>query len=65
MLLPIPETVPFRLTAEIIDGFGMSGIEGVFRKCSEQTLRVLREKKNIIMMILEVLKYDPLQKWYV
>ncbi|KAJ1306984.1 hypothetical protein OPQ81_007964 [Rhizoctonia solani] len=37
-LLPIPETVPFRLTADIVDGLGSTGTEGVFRrlfwKCS-------------------------------
>jgi ataxia telangiectasia mutated family protein len=56
--------IPFRLTRDIIDGFGMTGIEGVFRKCSEETLRVLREQSSVILTILDVLKYDPLQKWY-
>jgi serine-protein kinase ATM len=41
----------------------MTGIEGVFRKCSEETLRVLREQSSVILTILDVLKYDPLQKW--
>ncbi|CAG2055734.1 unnamed protein product, partial [Timema podura] len=31
-ILPTPETVPFRLTRDIVDGMGVSGIEGVFRK---------------------------------
>lgn len=31
-LLPTPETVPFRLTRDIVDGMGVSGIEGVFRR---------------------------------
>ena len=30
--LPTPETVPFRLTRDIVDGMGISGVEGVFRK---------------------------------
>lgn len=30
--LVTPETVPFRLTRDIIDGMGVSGIEGVFRR---------------------------------
>ncbi|GAA6010816.1 hypothetical protein JCM10207_005857 [Rhodosporidiobolus poonsookiae] len=63
--LPIPELVPFRLTQNLIDGFGMSGVDGVFRRCSEETLRVLRERSNLIMTILEVFKYDPLQNWAV
>ncbi|GAA5849370.1 hypothetical protein JCM8547_006527 [Rhodosporidiobolus lusitaniae] len=63
--LPIPELVPFRLTHNLVDGFGMSGVEGVFRRCSEETLRVLRERSSVIMTVLEVFKYDPLQNWAV
>ncbi|THH11332.1 hypothetical protein EW145_g727 [Phellinidium pouzarii] len=62
-LLPIPERVPFRLTADIVDGFGMSGTEGVFRRCSEETLRVLRDGSDVIKTVLEVFKYDPLHSW--
>ncbi|CED84602.1 ataxia telangiectasia mutated [Phaffia rhodozyma] len=61
--LPIPELVPFRLTNDVIDGFGMSGIEGVFRRCSEETLRVLREQAVTLMTVLEVFRFDPLQSW--
>ena len=39
-ILPTPETIPFRLTRDIIDGFGPSGVEGTFRKCAETTLKV-------------------------
>lgn len=63
--LPIPETVPFRLTADIVDGMGMAGTDGVFRRCAEETLRLLREESNIIMTVLEVFKTDPLHSWYV
>lgn len=31
-LLNTPETVPFRLTRDIVDGMGICGIEGTFRK---------------------------------
>ncbi|KAI5119125.1 hypothetical protein M0805_005731 [Coniferiporia weirii] len=62
-LLPIPERVPFRLTADIVDGFGMSGTEGVFRRCSEETLRVLRDGSDVINTVLEVFRYDPLHSW--
>jgi serine-protein kinase ATM len=62
-LLPVPELVPFRLTADIIDGMGVAGTEGVFRRCSEETLRVLRESADIIRTVLEVFKYDPLHSW--
>ncbi|KAM0752988.1 hypothetical protein T439DRAFT_354453 [Meredithblackwellia eburnea MCA 4105] len=61
--LRIPETVPFRLTQNTIDGFGMSGVDGVFRRCAQETLRVLRERSNVVMTVLEVFKHDPLQVW--
>ncbi|GAA5876129.1 hypothetical protein JCM3774_003506 [Rhodotorula dairenensis] len=63
--LPIPEMVPFRLTQNLVDGFGMTGVDGVFRRCCEETLRVLRERSSVIMTILEVFKHDPLQSWAV
>ena len=61
--LGIPETVPFRLTRDIVDGFGVNGCEGTFRKCSEQVLGVLRAKMNQLLTILEVVIHDPLYKW--
>ncbi|GAA5930447.1 DNA-binding protein kinase TEL1 [Sporobolomyces koalae] len=63
--LPIPELVPFRLTQNLVDGFGASGVDGVFRRSSEETLRVLRDRSNILMTVLEVFKHDPLQNWAV
>lgn len=30
--LPTPETVPFRLSRDIVDGMGVTGVEGVFRR---------------------------------
>ncbi|KAG5460219.1 MAG: kinase-like domain-containing protein [Olpidium bornovanus] len=66
-LLPTPELVPFRLTRDIVDGMGSAsgGVEGVFRRCCEKTLRVLRDPANatILMTILEVFKHDPLHSW--
>ena len=63
-LLKIPELVPFRLTADMVDGLGVSGTEGVYRRCAEETLRVLRgDGAAVIKTVLEVFKYDPLHKW--
>ena len=64
-LLPIPERVPFRLTADMVDGLGISGVQGVFQRCSEETLRVLRVGSDVIMTVLEVFKHDPLHSWYI
>ncbi|KAG8630912.1 hypothetical protein KVT40_000052 [Elsinoe batatas] len=64
-VLPVPEVVPFRLTRDIVDGMGITGVEGVFRRCCEFTLQALREEKGGIMTLLNVLRYDPLYSWTV
>jgi len=56
----ITEKVPFRLTQNIIDGFGITGVEGVFRRCCEITLRILRENRNSLISVLESFVHDPL-----
>merc|ERR1712183_353072 len=48
-ILPTPETIPFRLTRDIVDGFGPAGGEGVFRRCCERSMGVLRENKSAIL----------------
>ncbi|KFB44231.1 hypothetical protein ZHAS_00012124 [Anopheles sinensis] len=63
--LPTSETIPFRLTRDIVDGMGMSGVEGVFKKSCEKTMEVLRNNQAPILTILEVLLYDPLYSWNV
>ncbi|KAJ7504364.1 hypothetical protein B0H11DRAFT_513652 [Mycena galericulata] len=62
-LLTVPELVPFRMTADVIDGMGATGTQGVFQRCAEETLRVLREGSEVIMTVLEVFKHDPLHSW--
>jgi len=62
-ILPTPETIPFRLTRDVVDGFGVSGVEGTFRKGCETTMAALRASKQELMTILEVLMYDPLYNW--
>ncbi|KAJ3223764.1 hypothetical protein HK099_000720 [Clydaea vesicula] len=62
-LLLTPEQVPFRLTRDIVDGFGIQGLEGAFRKCCEETLRVLSAESFILTTILDVFRYDPLYQW--
>lgn len=61
--LPTPERVPFRLTANIRDGMGVTGVEGVMRRCCEETLHVLRAQKEALLTVLEVFVHDPLYKW--
>ncbi|KAL9081204.1 MAG: hypothetical protein Q9159_007382 [Coniocarpon cinnabarinum] len=62
-VLTIPEVVPFRLTRDIVDGMGVMGVEGVFRRCCEFTLEALRNNRDAIMTLLNVLRYDPLYSW--
>ncbi|ELK38230.1 Serine-protein kinase ATM [Myotis davidii] len=62
-ILPTPETVPFRLTRDIVDGMGITGVEGVFRRCCEKTMEVMRNSKETLLTIVEVLLYDPLFDW--
>ncbi|XP_060585424.1 serine-protein kinase ATM-like [Ruditapes philippinarum] len=62
-ILPTPETVPFRLTRDIEDAMGASGVEGVFRRCCEKTMEVMRSNQEALLTILEVLLYDPLHVW--
>ncbi|XP_017776533.1 PREDICTED: serine-protein kinase ATM [Nicrophorus vespilloides] len=61
--LKTPETVPFRLTRDIVDGMGISGVDGCYTSSCEKTMSVLRNNVNTITAILEVLLYDPLYIW--
>ena len=61
--MPVPELIPFRLTRDMEVAMGISGIEGVMRRCCEQTMEVMREQKEVIVTLLQVLLYDPLFSW--
>ncbi|XP_073048592.1 serine/threonine-protein kinase ATM isoform X17 [Primulina eburnea] len=63
LMLKTPERVPFRLTRDIIDGMGVTGVEGVFRRCCEEALSVMRTNKEALLTIIEVFIHDPLYKW--
>ncbi|KAI9361591.1 hypothetical protein DFJ73DRAFT_655641 [Zopfochytrium polystomum] len=62
-LLSTPELVPFRLTRDVVDGFGSLGVDGAFRRCSQETLRVLRGSADVLFTILDVFRHDPLYQW--
>ena len=57
-MLPTPETVPFRLTRDLVDGMGISGVEGVFRRCCEKTMEVMRTSQEALLTIVEVSDFD-------
>ncbi|CAF0938650.1 unnamed protein product [Adineta ricciae] len=62
-MLPIPETIPFRLTRDVIDGLGICGTEGLFKKSCEITLELMRQYADTLITIIEVFLYDPLYQW--
>jgi len=64
-LLCIPDRVPFRMTWDMVDGMRKCGTQGIFQDCAEETLRVLCDRSDVILTVLEVFKHDPLHSWYV
>jgi ataxia telangiectasia mutated family protein len=64
-VLTTPETVPFRLTPDIVDGLGVNGVGGLFSESCCAVLKVLRENSSSLLTILEVTANDPLFKFTV
>jgi ataxia telangiectasia mutated family protein len=44
----VPEQVPFRLTRDMVDGLGCLSTCGLFRRCCETTMEVLRESAPLV-----------------
>jgi serine/threonine-protein kinase ATR len=63
LLLGRPEIVPFRLTPNMLDGMGLAGYEGVFRRVSEVAMGVLRGHRDMLVSVLESFIHDPLVEW--
>ena len=61
--LEVPECVPFRLTHNMVDALGVTGIEGSFRISCTETMKIVRENKKTILSVLETFLYDPLVEW--
>ncbi|KAJ3474989.1 hypothetical protein NLI96_g12128 [Meripilus lineatus] len=61
--LETPERVPFRLTQNMVDGLGITGVEGVFRNGCEITMQLLRDNKDTLMSVLDAFVHDPLVEW--
>lgn len=58
-----PEVVPFRLTRILQNALEVSRIEGTFRKCCQNVMKLFRDNGDQIMGLLEVFIYDPLRQW--
>ncbi|XP_056647970.1 serine/threonine-protein kinase SMG1 isoform X1 [Diorhabda sublineata] len=63
--LRVPEKVPFRLTPNIRDALGVTGVEGIFRLACENVLKVMRKGRETLLTLLEAFVYDPLIDWTV
>lgn len=63
LTLEKPEKVPFRLTPNMVDAFGISGVEGLFRRSSEVCMGVLRSNQETLMSVLQTFVHDPLVEW--
>ncbi|GMF25055.1 unnamed protein product [Phytophthora fragariaefolia] len=63
--LKVPELVPFRLTPMLQDAFGLTGVEGRFRRAFETTLRVIRsdDVREALLALFEAFVYNPLVDW--
>ncbi|WFD02134.1 non-specific serine/threonine protein kinase [Malassezia obtusa] len=62
-LFEIPERVPFRLTHNMVDALGVTGVEGAFRRTAEITMGILRDNKESLMSVLQAMVHDPLGEW--
>lgn len=54
-----PEKVPFRLTQNMVDAFGVCGYEGPFRRTCEVSTRIFRAHEETLMTVLETFLHDP------
>uniref|UniRef100_A0A914Z0Q0 non-specific serine/threonine protein kinase n=1 Tax=Panagrolaimus superbus TaxID=310955 RepID=A0A914Z0Q0_9BILA len=61
--LRVPETVPFRLTGNIVNALGPTQIEGTFRQSCEHVMGVLRTGKETLSCLFDAFVYDPLVDW--
>ena len=55
-----PEKIPFRLTRMLIKALEIGGIEGAFRITCENVMRVVRENRESLNVILAAFVHDPL-----
>ncbi|XP_055371499.1 serine/threonine-protein kinase Smg1 [Condylostylus longicornis] len=63
--LRVPERIPFRMTQNLEEALGITGIEGIFRLTCEHVLKTLRKEREILLTLLEAFVYDPLVDWAV
>ena len=58
-----PERVPFRLTHNMVNAMGPTGVEGPFRIACEITMGIMRDEREALMSVLKPFIHDPLVEW--
>ena len=48
LALAVPEVVPFRLTPNMVNAFGINGYDGDFRKVCEVIVRIMRSNQGAV-----------------
>ncbi len=61
--LEFPELVPFRLTHNMLSAMGPLRHEGFFRQSCEVTLRLLRDKSDVLISILKPFLHEPITEF--
>lgn len=61
--LEIAERVPYRLTQNMVDAFGVLGLEGLYNKSLYATMELFLKNKNVVISNLLSFVYDPLLEW--
>lgn len=51
LILGVPERVPFRMTQNVVDCFGVSGVDGAFRRAAEMTLQVRNVQRCTALVV--------------
>jgi serine/threonine-protein kinase ATR len=47
----------------MVDAMGTLGVEGVFRRSCELTMKLFRQHKDIFLSVLRPFIFDPLLEW--
>jgi serine/threonine-protein kinase ATR len=55
--------VPFRLTPNMVDAFGPSGSDGIYRAGLQTAMQTLRDNRDILLSVLEPFLKDPIIDW--
>ncbi|EDR27223.1 hypothetical protein, conserved [Entamoeba dispar SAW760] len=62
-ILPVPETVPFRLTTNMIDCFGPQSENGLFLDMCTLVLKTLRHNKSVIISLTNSMLHPSFIDW--